>query len=101
MKPVAVFDHPHGKEMFPKAQSEPFLAQLCANPRHPAVGDQGAEPGTFLCASPQGAAGSSEATPRPPSVQTGQPSVLSLPSQDRPRSPFDSFLPSSGHFQVP
>lgn len=68
-----MFDHICGNEMFTKAQPEPPLAELCANPTHPAISDQGAEPSTSICTSPpQGAAGSSEATPWPPSVQTGQ-----------------------------
>lgn len=30
-----MFDHPHGKEIFPKAQSEHPLVQLCAISTHP------------------------------------------------------------------
>lgn len=39
-KPIPVFDHPHSEEIFPDAQSEPSLAQLCAVPVHSVISDQ-------------------------------------------------------------
>lgn len=37
-KPVSVFHHPCGKEIFPCVQTDPPLAQLCAVPVHPVIG---------------------------------------------------------------
>lgn len=51
-KPVLVFDHPTGKEMIHKVQSEPSLMQLWTIPTHPATGSQGEELRTALSPSP-------------------------------------------------
>ena len=47
-----MFDHPHGKEIFPNAQYEPPLAQPYATPMHLTFSSQEWNPAS----SPQGAA---------------------------------------------
>ena len=75
-----MFDHPHGKEIFPNAQSEPPLVQLCATPTCPAISSQEQSPAPHSASSPQAAAESSEVTSWPSLLQAGQHSVPSLSS---------------------
>ena len=90
-KPVPVFDHPLGKEMFPNVQSEPPLAQLRADPCKLPLGtkEKRSVPPSPLLRKLQWA------MRLPLSCllsKLDKLKVLSCSSQDMPSSPFSSFV---------
>jgi len=99
-KPIAVSDHPLGKEMLPNVQSKPPLVQLWTIPTRPVPESQGEEISTSLSPfPPQEAAESKEVAPRPPFLRTRQaqsPQLLLIghafqPCHQRCCPPLDAF----------
>lgn len=70
-KPVSVSDHPYSTEMFPSAQSDPHLEQLCAIPILSSVTRNRARPAPLSAPPPQGNAEINEVTSGPPLLQIG------------------------------